>query len=329
MKQFKKIYFVHQGLLSFVSKDLEILKQKHKVREANNHKNPLGNFFHNIVGVIWCDVIFCWFLSLTFAVPIVLGEILGKKIIIVAGGYDVVNLPSIEYGGMRGGFSSWVRRLLLGRAHKVIAISRSNMSEAITNAGVSPEKIKMIYHGFKPVEKKSAIEREKIVITVGVVAEKNFHRKGLLFFVEAAKSFPDIPFYMIGKLSEQAVAKIKEIAPDNLTITGYISKDELEKYFSRAKVYVQASMHEGFGCSVAEAMQYECIPVVSDCFALPEVIGDSGYTFKPGDVTDLVEKIRFALDDDSDLGKRASARVNDNFSYDARAAALLDAIDKV
>ena len=47
-----------------------------------------------------------------------------------------------------------------------------------------------------------------------------------------------------------------------------------------AKIYIQFSKHESFGCSVAEAMQFGCIPIVSDSYSLPEVVGNCGLIIK-------------------------------------------------
>ena len=52
-------------------------------------------------------------------------------------------------------------------------------------------------------------------------------------------------------------------APPNVTLTGWVEEDELDALYRRAAVYVQASRHEGFGLSVAEAMLAGDIPVVT------------------------------------------------------------------
>ena len=323
-----KIYFVHQGFLSFVKKDLEILKKKYKVKAVNNFNSTLSKIPENLLGVLWCDVVFCWFGGPRFIVPIMFGRLFRKKVVIVAGGYDVVRLPEIGYGNMRGGLIAWVQRKLFRFAHNIICISESNRKEAIHNAGIPAEKITMIYHGFYP-PKESKNEKEHIVITVGRVSKRNLLRKGLWSFIEAAKSFPDIPFLMIGSVDDGIKERLKNVLPPNLTLTGYVSDKELEDYFSRSKVYVQASAHEGFGCSVAEAMLYECVPVVSDCFALPEVVGDAGFLVKSGDLEDLKAKIALALGDLGELGRKASQRIRRKFSLEARRAALLNLIESL
>jgi glycosyltransferase involved in cell wall biosynthesis len=321
-----KIYFVHQGLLSFVKKDLEILKEKHQVKAVNNFNATLLKIPANFLGVLWCDVVFCWFGSPRFIFPIVFGRLLRRKVVIVAGGYDVAGLPEIGYGNMRGGVIAWIEKQLFKLPHNIICISESNRKEAVHNAGIPPGKITMIRHGFH-ARKEPEEEKEAIVITVGRVSKGNLFRKGLLRFIEAAKSQPDVPFYIIGFVDEAAKERLGAVLPPNLTLTGYVCDEELENYLNRSKVYVQASMHEGFGCSVAEAMLHGCVPVVSNCFALPEVVGDAGHVFQCQNLEDMREKIKLALSDDGTMAKKARKRVAGTFPFEQRKRALLNFID--
>ena len=323
-----KIYFVHQGLLSFVRRDLEILRCYYETREINNYTGAFLKIPRNISDVIWCDIIFCWFGSVRFLFPILLGRILGKKVVIVAGGYDVVRLPEIGYGSLCGRLRSQLQKGLFKLANHVICVSKSNMQEAMNNAAIPENKIRMIYHGFD-VPLGDCQNKERVVITVGKVSEENLRRKGIGMFIEAARCFPNIPFLVIGAIDSMVKEKIERDIPGNVRLRGYVTGNELEDYFKRAKVYVQASMHEGFGCAVAEAMLNKCVPVVSDCFALPEVVGEAGFVFKPDDLGNLKEKLDQALRSDPGRGDFAKRYIEERFPLGKRKKALLDLIDSL
>lgn len=302
-----------------------MLQRSHAVRAENNFGRTLRNLWRNCRGVLWADLVFCWFGSIHFFPSVLMAKILGRKLVVVAGGYDVVNLPDINYGNMRGGIKTNLVRIILKLADKVTSISESNRQEAIENGRVSSGKNIMIYLGFDPFSQRPVV-KEKMVVTVGEVSRGNLIRKGLGDFVRVASLLPSVPFKLIGKWSDDSHIRLEQIATSNVEILGFVDKETLSDVLSRAKVYVQASRHEAFGCSVAEAMLYKCIPVVNNVFSLPEVVGDCGLLTIPGDIEDLRAKIELALSADDDAGERAREQIVKNFPLEKRADSLLKAV---
>jgi glycosyltransferase involved in cell wall biosynthesis len=113
------------------------------------------------------------------------------------------------------------------------------------------------------------------VLTVGNVDRSNLLRKGHEVFVRTAALMPDVNFVLAGAWRDNAVDHLRAIATPNVTLTGWLSDEALDDYYRKAAVYVQVSLHEGFGLSVAEAMLAGCVPVVSRAGSLPEVTGES------------------------------------------------------
>jgi glycosyltransferase involved in cell wall biosynthesis len=87
-------------------------------------------------------------------------------------------------------------------------------------------------------------------------------------------------------------------------------------------VYVQASQHEGFGVSVAEAMLAGAIPVVTRAGALPEVVGDAGVVVDDATPAALAAGIRTALDAGPERRAAARERVLAKFPVEARRIGL-------
>ncbi len=323
-----KIYFLHTGLISFVRKDLDILSGTHEVRPDLNHGRAIRNIFCNLRGILWSDMVFCWFASIHFLPAVLLARLLHRRVVVVAGGYDVVNLPQIDYGNMRGGVKSALVRLLLRLADRVISISESNQLEALENAGVDPARNIMIYHGFS-APSTPEVAKEPMVVTVGEVSWSNLKRKGLEDFVRLGAFFPEVSFRLIGKWSDDSHTFLEGIATPNVKIMGFVDHDTFHDILGRAKVYLQPSRHEGFGCSVAEAMLLGCIPVVSNAFALPEVIGDCGFLAAPGNMEEFREALTKALAADESLRMAARDRILKTFPLDIREKRLLEEVASV
>lgn len=275
----KRILFVHNYPQPFVRIDLALLRERWTVDERYEQSpkriNPLAIFN----AVRRADLVFCWFASWHSLFPALFARLLGKPCIVVVGGYDTANVPEAGYGSQRGGMRRRIVQAIVRASTHFITNSESAKREAMTNAGIPVEKITVIYHGVDPIPAGEA-EREKIALTVGGVWRENLRRKGLLPFVEAAAHLPDWTFVVVGKWYD-GIDELKAASGANVELTGFLDDAALADWYRRASVYVQASLHEGFGMSMAEAMSAGCIPVVTNVGAIPEVVGDCGIYVEP------------------------------------------------
>ena len=196
----------------------------------------------------------------------------------------MANVPNINYGAMRGKSRAKLGKWLLSRAHSVIAVSKSNKQEILMNGTVPPEKIHLIYNAVPKKDYHQSIDKKQQVLTVGEINEETYLRKGLDRFIKVAEKLPHIQFIHIGKWTDnkgnscqKMINYVKQISPENIQYLGFVKKEVLEQYYSESKGYLQLSRHEAFGVSVVEAMKYHCIPIVTNVFALPEIVGKCGY----------------------------------------------------
>lgn len=330
-----RILFVHQGLVPFIEKDLRILEQAHEVRECyfpGYHAGWLRvakNVLHLFRGVLWCDVTFSWSGKLHAFFAVLFSKILGKKSVVVSGGDDVARIPETSVGIFNFWWKKCFALFVFKYAALILCTSDFNRDETLKNARADTRKIKLIYHGFELDEfrRMPNIKKEDIAITVGIVKSTNTYIKGLRFFVESAQFLPDREFIVVGPWVDAAIEDLKRIAPRNVVFTGGLYWDDLIRMYNRAKVYVQVSIYESFGCSVAEAMLCECVPVVSRRGALPEVVDDCGLYIDNLEPQELAQKIEQALD--SVLGLRARERIMTLFPLEKRKCKLLAAVDEL
>ena len=83
------IFFIHNGLRSFVRADLEILKSQHTIMVSEFSRGP--QYISEISqGVKWCDLIFGWWASWHMLLPIMYARRYRKPVIVVGGDYDVI-----------------------------------------------------------------------------------------------------------------------------------------------------------------------------------------------------------------------------------------------
>lgn len=321
-----RILFVHNYPVKFVQTDLSILRERYTVREwyQSSRFVNVPDLAHAIANT---DLIFGWFASWHTLFPCLFARVLKRPALLVVGGYDTANIPEIGYGSQRGGVRRQISRLAMRMACRLVAFSESSRCEAIQNAGIDASRVDLVYLGVNGCEAAPA-RKEAMIATVGTVEQANLRRKGLEPFVRAAAHLPEVSFILIGNWRDDSINHLRAIAPANVRFAGRISDAFLQSYFSRARVYVQASRHEGFGLSVAEAMLAECIPVVTRAGSLPEVVGDTGVYIDSQEPEAVADGIRQALKFDERWGERGRARVIREFPLARRRKGLYEAIDK-
>jgi len=320
-----KICFFGKLSDAFVKRDYDILNNHFHVEmvEPPSKKHNWVKYpFIVAKKVKKCDLTFSWFAGWHSIFAVYFSKKFKKKSIVVAGGFDVVYLPEINYGAFTNFKERIPSKYVLKNADIVVSISKSNQKELLEK--IQPKDNILIYNGV-PVENFSpgVFKKEKVAITVGGIKWSNMKRKGIETFVKAAQYLPNVPFIVIGKFVDNSIDYLKSIASANVKFTGFVSDEDLLRWYQKAKVYVQASAHEGFGITVAESMLCECIPVVTDRFALPEVVGDLGFIV-PYENEELTAKtIEKVLDAPDELGRKARERIKKNFSLKIREKKLL------
>ena len=100
-------------------------------------------------------------------------------------------------------------------------------------------------------------------------------------------------------------------------------------YYRLADVYVTASLHEGFGVPLVEAMACNVPVVASRAGAMPWVVGDAGLLSEPQDPGDMALKVIRVLED-GDLRQGLVARGKERaraFDVEHYRAALAEIVD--
>jgi glycosyltransferase involved in cell wall biosynthesis len=163
------------------------------------------------------------------------------------------------------------------------------------------------------------------ILCVALVSTvQSFYIKGIDRFNSVAESMPDNNFVLVG--CNPDVFKLAGVTPaKNLKIFPRLNHSHLKDYYINSKVYCQLSRRESFSLSLAEAMSYNCIPVITKTGGMPEVTGELGFMADGDNIGEIVSQIKVALTTQRcDVLRR---RVLDNFSLKRREDSLLKIIN--
>ncbi|MEF8848658.1 MAG: glycosyltransferase family 4 protein, partial [Candidatus Thermoplasmatota archaeon] len=311
-----KILVVYNHDSTWVHDDVKILQKHFDVDLFYYKKDKKKKNLKKLVES--CDVVYIWFASYHGLKATFLAKRYGKKVVVVASGYSVADVPEFNYGLASKFYTRWIPSYILGRSDLVLAVSQSNKKE-IQVLKPDKENLVVVPHGFETEKYKPAenLDKQKMVITVGGLDKTSFKRKGVDNFLSVAQYFPDVPFVVVGRIKDDVRDEIKDVS-SNVEFTGFVSDEKLLEWYQKAKVYAQFSFHEAFGCSVAEAMLCGCIPVVSDKGSLPEVIGDVGFSVSFWDEEKAVECVKKALSEDGDMKREVRSWIVEQFSMEKR-----------
>jgi glycosyltransferase involved in cell wall biosynthesis len=321
-----RILFVHNRLTHFVRLDLEELRKRYQVTESYLHSRWISPV------VVWHqvkthDLVFGWFASWHTFLPLLFAKLLHKPAVLVIGGYDIANLPEIGYGHQRGGLKKWISRRTMRYATCLITNSYYSQGEATRNASIAARQVRVVYHGVPdPFRSLPQGPRARMALTVGNIDQANLWRKGHEAFVRTAALMPDVSFVLVGLWKDDAIEHLRTIATPNVTFAGQVSDESLCNYYRRAAVYVQTSLHEGFGMSVAEAMLGGCVPVVTSAGALPEVTGDSGIVVDAPAPVVIAQAVEKALSYSEESRESIRQSILDRFPMERRGQLLEELI---
>lgn len=133
---------------------------------------------------------------------------------------------------------------------------------------------------------------------VGAVARLD-RQKGLDVLVDAfaraAQHDDGLHLLLCGDGPErEALARRAPGLRERMHVIGF--REDVETAYAALDVFCMPSRWEGFGLALVEAMACGLPCLAAEVDSLPEVLGDAGATFPPGDVDVLARLIELALD---------------------------------
>jgi glycosyltransferase involved in cell wall biosynthesis len=269
-----------------------------------------------LLGVLHAQLVFCWFASVYAAIAILFAGILGKKSIVVIGGVDVAKEKEFGYGLW---LSPW-KSVLVGRAIKkasrVLVVDQSLRDEVLQRVKYPGNNIEVLSTGFDHAFWRPSGEKEPLVLTVAAIQSNGRLKiKGIDILFEVARTLPQTKFVLIGFDSEKFH---NLIPPTNLTLFPVLDREELLRFYQRAKVYCQPSRREGLSNTLCEAILCGCYPVVTDVGGSARAVGTYGIVVPPDNPAALAAAILRAFEFPEHTDQKARERIIEFFPRQKR-----------
>lgn len=192
----------------------------------------------------------------------------------------------------------WPQRWMLNRADAVATVSETTAGQ-IARAKLTKRPVRVIHNaadGPSKISKRNRSSQNQLIYMGSFIEYKNVET-----LIAGMGLLPDHELLLLSRISDKRKAELAEMAQQfgaNIKFVGGVSDDEYQQLLDNAKALVSASLDEGFGIPVVEAMSHGCPVVLSDIDIFEEVAGPAGLRFQPKDAKDFAQKVRMLSDPD-------------------------------
>ncbi len=236
--------------------------------------------------------------------------------------------------------------LFAKKACRIATVSTFSKNDIGSRYGISPDNIDVVYNGahdeYKPltssereaVKQKYAEGCEYFVFAGALHPRKNIVNMLKAFAAFKKRQQTNMKFVIVGrpawKYEEVEHMRLTMPFKEDVKWVGYMNVDELSHVIGGAYALVYASLFEGFGIPILEALQCNVPAIVSNTSSMPEVAGDAALLVDPTDSDDIANKMHQLYKDEA-LRARLITNAKEQvkkFSWHSSAAKLWECMMK-
>jgi Glycosyltransferase len=244
------------------------------------------------------------------------------------------------------------RLKILRSANLLVSISEATRRDAIELLSLAPEKIVNV--GIAPSSDFRKLE-PSVAVAISQIREKHGiqgpfvmtvsnldHRKNLVTLLRAFTSLPDFilrEFMLIVVCNsdpkyverDSDVSDLLDHSPARIKFLYFIPVDELVALYNSCHLFVYASLYEGGGLPVVEAMKCGAPVLASNTSSIPEYLGRPDALFDPRDQVNIADSMFRVLTNEElrrELGRYGEEHAK-NFSWDGVVERTMKAYEQV
>jgi glycosyltransferase involved in cell wall biosynthesis len=278
------------------------------------------------------DVVFC---------PLQTSGSIGRRYGLVLTLHDLIyyrhRTPPTEFAwwvrlGWRLLYASYLpQRLLLNRADEVVTVSATVAGE-IAEHRLTRRRVTVVPNApdEAPLAAAAPGPRARSIVYMGAF----IGYKGVPTLVRAAALLPGWTLHLASRIGAAERQRLERVAADaggaDLVFHEGVDEPTYARLLDEATALVSASLDEGFGLPVVEAMQRGVPVVLTDIPIFREVGGEAALYAAPGDPAAFAAAVR-RLEEPGEWDRRSAAALEQvaRYSWDASAARLLPVLERV
>lgn len=219
--------------------------------------------------------------------------------------HDVI--PLIMKDGMDlQGIKRFRARLSAGlrQSRSVIAVSEHTRLDLARVMNADPDKIRVVHWGADSGPASFA-DRPSTGTVLGLGGGGSIRKNTpalVRMFARVAAQDPTARLVILGVTDAAQRNQLQQLTnqlslENRVSLMGYVSDEELKKFYQEATCLVYASLYEGFGLPPLEVMVHGMPVVASNRSSIPEVVGDAGILVDPADIDAIADAVLRLLHD--------------------------------
>jgi glycosyltransferase involved in cell wall biosynthesis len=212
-------------------------------------------------------------------------------------------------------YRKWLVPKIISKCKSIVTISEVEKANIIKVLGLSTDAVTVVHNGVsgrfgtKPSEEILQEVRSNLGLTndfflfLGNVEPRKNVSNTVKSFVVFAENNDKIKLVITGikaTFVEEILSEIgKEYMLNRFVFAGFVAENVLLSLYAQAKVFLYASLREGFGLPILEAMAFGTPVVTSNISAMPEVAGDAAFLVNPYSVEEIAAGMQTAYENET------------------------------
>lgn len=235
--------------------------------------------------------------------------------------------PYLQFGWWLYHLSYLPQRLVLNRANSVVTVSSTTKNQMLKHR-LTNRPIHLVYNAADPVEtmpEGNRHDKRTLIYMGSFIGYKNVET-----LIRGLGLLPDHTLICTSRISPKRKAELQLLASKanaKVEFRNGVTKEEYNNLLAGAQALVSASLDEGFGIPLVEAMERGTPVVVSNIEIFREIAQDSGLRFLPNDPAAFASEVTRLNDANNwDWYSNLALEQAKRFSWEQSAEALFEVL---